>query len=71
MLNRTRPKINPCERPDTISSLWLCTVPSLFSVCVFDNSCALALKLKVKGRKYLILQLTDHGKHSQMLSINL
>ena len=44
---------------------------SLFSVCVFEDSNALALNLKVNGHKHLILQLIDHGKHSQMLQINL
>ena len=44
---------------------------SLFFVCGFEDSYALASKLEVIGHKHLILRLTDHDRYSQMLSINL
>ena len=67
MLNRTGPKIGLCGTPDTISSNRLYAIPYLLSIYVFEDSYALALKLKVKVHKHLVLQLIDHGKGSQML----
>ena len=67
MLNRTGPKIGPCGTPDTITSHRLYAIPYLLSIYVFEDSYALALKLKVKVHKHLVLQLIDHGKGSQLL----
>ena len=44
---------------------------SLFFVCGFEVSFALASNLELIGHNYLILRLTDHDIYSQMLSINL
>ena len=44
---------------------------SLFFVCGFKGSYALASKLEVIGHKHLILRLTDHDIYRRMLSINL
>ena len=44
---------------------------SLFLVCGFEDSYALASKLEVIDHKHLTLRLTDHGRYSRMLSINL
>ena len=44
---------------------------SLFFVCGFEDSYALASKLEVIGHKRLVLRLRDHDKYSRMLSINL
>ena len=63
MLNRSGPKIDHCGTPDAILPIGYRRYHSLFSVCDFEDSYALALKPKVKNHKHLILQLTDHSKH--------
>ena len=68
MLNRSGPKINSCRTPEKISSHRQRQYHSLFFVCGFEDSYALASKLEVIGHKHLILRLTDHGRYSRMLS---